>query len=339
MAYGARELMGSALPSVTAYAYDGFRRRVQTQTSSGLQRVSLYDNTDRLLAESLSASPSSIAYDYVWFGDRPIAQLDTTTTHWTVADHLGTPLLQTDTTGAVSWQAEYEPYGNIYALRAGDVHQPLRLPGQEAQQFDTGAAGLNSISYNGARWYHPRWGRYTQNDPVRSGMPYSYGAGNPISMTDRLGEQSSAATMPIARPAELPKIPPVPWYLIPFVLLTGSAGPSAPPAAPYTIRNCPNPNLDPKCKDKVDKMIDRAAFYEEKYANMEIDKFGLFRKAYDTPNPLLPTDTTWIGHVSAFTDDQIGFWRLYVDAVNAGCNIPADLFKYVRQPPKRPKAP
>jgi RHS repeat-associated protein len=192
MAYGARELMGSALPNLSAYAYDGFRRRVQTQTSNGLQRVSLYDNTDRLLGESAaSAAPTSIAYDYVWFGDRPVAQLDVAGTHWTVADHLGTPLLQTDSGGSVSWQVENEPYGLTYASRAGDVHQPVRLPGQEIQQFDAGPSGLNAMSYNGARWYRARWGRYTQGDPLHLGGGanlYAYANSRPINYADPLGE-------------------------------------------------------------------------------------------------------------------------------------------------------
>jgi len=193
MAYGARELMGSALPNVSAYAYDGFRRRVQAQTSVGLQRVSLYDDMDRLLAESAaSASSTSVAYDYVWFGDRPVAQLDVTGTHWTVADHLGTPLLQTDNAGSVSWQAENEPYGLTYALRAGDVHQPVRLPGQEVQQFDTGASGLNAMSYNGARWYRARWGRYTQGDPIDNPArnTFRYAEQNPLGFIDPTGEAS-----------------------------------------------------------------------------------------------------------------------------------------------------
>lgn len=339
MAYGARELMGSALPNVTAYAYDGLRRRVQTQTSGALQRVSLYDTSNHLLAESAASStPTPIAYDYVWFGDRPVAQLDATSTHYTFSDHLGTPLIQTDSSAIVSWQAEHEPYGGLYALRAADVHQPLRLPGQEAQQFDNGANGVNNMSYNGARWYRARSGRYTQNDPVRSGMPYSYGAGNPISLTDPLGEQSGAGTVPIARPIEVPQLPPVPWYLIPFMLLSGDAGPAPVPAAvPYTIASCPNPNRDPRCKEVVDAMIDIATDMEGRFNDMLIDKFNLYNVAHANRVPGMPG--TWIGHQQQFLDRHITFWRLYVDAVNGRCIVPPDLFRYARKPPDRPKGP
>jgi RHS repeat-associated protein len=189
--YGARELLGANLPNVQSYAYDGFRRRVQSQLPNGNQRASFFDPADRLLAETAQsvASPPAL-YDYVWFGDRPVAQLDGTATHWTYADHLGTPLLQTEANGTVSWQAEHEPYGSVWVLRSGDVHQPLRFPGQSSEQFDAGANGLTELNYNNARWYRPGWGRYASADPIGSvgGLNlFEYGLDNPLSRSDFAG--------------------------------------------------------------------------------------------------------------------------------------------------------
>jgi len=190
-AFGARELLGSDTPNVSSYMYDGARQRVQSQLPNGTQRVSLVDPEDHLLAESaLSTTPNTVAYDYVWFGDRPVAQLDSASTHWVVTDHLQTPLAQTEANGAVSWQGESEPYGKIFSLRAGDVHQPLRMPGQGAEQFDAGANGITNLSYNNARWYRPGFGRYTQSDPIgmAGGMnAFAYAGDNPISEVDPLG--------------------------------------------------------------------------------------------------------------------------------------------------------
>jgi len=190
-AFGARELLGSDTPNVSSYMYDGLRQRVQSQLPNGAQRVSLVDPQDHLLAESaLSTTPNTIAYDYIWFGDRPVAQLDSASTHWVFADDLQTPLAQTEANGSISWQAESEPYGKIFSLRAGDVHQPLRMPGQVSEQFDAGANGLTALSYNNARWYRPSFGRYTQSDPI--GMiggtnPYAYSGDNPVSFADPSG--------------------------------------------------------------------------------------------------------------------------------------------------------
>ena len=109
------------------------------------------------------------AGETLWFGGEPLAQINNSTGEvaYYFNDHLGTPILQTNQTAQVVWRAEYEPYGQVFTLRAGEGrHQPLRLPGQEAEQFDSGANGVSERSYNIFRWYRAGWGRYTQADPV-----------------------------------------------------------------------------------------------------------------------------------------------------------------------------
>ncbi|MBV8172719.1 MAG: RHS repeat protein [Candidatus Eremiobacteraeota bacterium] len=187
-AYTPRNLLSTG--DNLSYSYDGWGLRRISTTSSG-SRYSFTGPDMTLLSETNVASSSpTIAYNYIWFGGRPIAQSDSTGVHYTVADHLGTPLLQTDSSNNVYWRAEHEPYGKVWALRANDVHQPLRLPGQVAEQFDTGANGLTERSYNVFRWYRPRWGRYTQVDPVgaaHSKNVYAYGSANPIALADPWG--------------------------------------------------------------------------------------------------------------------------------------------------------
>lgn len=143
------------------------------------------------------ASPRerTILYEYIWFGGMLVAQVDSgTVTHWTFTDHLGTPLIQTDTAGAVYWRAEHEPYGRVFALRPptlADQHQPLRLPGQEAERFNLGTNGSTERFYNIFRWYRSNWGRYTQSDPAEfeSGdlNLYRYVLDNPIRFSDPHG--------------------------------------------------------------------------------------------------------------------------------------------------------
>jgi len=148
----------------------------------------LYSPELRLLAETAVTANTTkpIAYSYLWFGDIPVASIETATntTRWYATDHLGTPFLLTDAAGAVSWRAEYTPYGDIYTLRAGaSLHQPLRLPGQLAQD----GSGLN---YNIFRWYRSGWGRYTQADPLglqAGANTFEYTSDNPIRYVDLLG--------------------------------------------------------------------------------------------------------------------------------------------------------
>ena len=169
------------------------------------RRYSFYSPEMNLLAETelkTTSGAPAILYEYVWFNGHPVAQVDAgTTTHWTFTDHLGTPLIQTDDSGAVYWRAEHEPYGSVFALRTADQHQPLRLPGQEAEQLNLGPNGATERSYNIFRWYRPSWGRYTQADPLRwlyslmndpqrfegAVNSYRYALSSPTSYVDPLG--------------------------------------------------------------------------------------------------------------------------------------------------------
>jgi RHS repeat-associated protein len=93
-------------------------------------------------------------------------------------DHLGTPLMMTNSTGQVVWQAEYLPFGEVASLNEdvdGDgvkVRNNLRFPGQ---YYDT-ETGLH---YNMARNYQSMTGRYVEADPV--GIDWGQGG---ISLSD-----------------------------------------------------------------------------------------------------------------------------------------------------------
>ena len=137
----------------------------------------------------------AIIYEYIWLNGHPVGQVDGgVVNHWTFTDHLGTPIIQTDASGNIYWQAEYEPYGRVFALRTADQHQPLRLPGQEAEQMNLGQNGKTDRKYNIFRWYRARQGRYTQADPlgIVDTDLYSYASGNPVLNIDVDGQQTTA---------------------------------------------------------------------------------------------------------------------------------------------------
>jgi RHS repeat-associated protein len=188
--YSARELLGSDSAEVQTYYYDGLRRRVAATISAGT-RATILDQDDDMLAETTTTTGSpTLAYEYVWFAGRPVAQVDSTGTHWTYADHLGTPVFQTNSAGAASWLADYEPYGRLWSQGYSGPHQPLRFPGQVAEQFDTGLNGMTELSYNGTRWYRPGWGRYDAPDlaGLRGGANlYAYVKDRPDVASDREG--------------------------------------------------------------------------------------------------------------------------------------------------------
>jgi RHS repeat-associated protein len=154
-----------------------------------LSRHSLYSPELQLLAEttiSTGTTLAPIAFEYVWFGGQPLAQIETTTgaVHHYFNDHLGTPILTINSNSAVDWRVEREPYGKIYSVRVGaNRYQPLSFPGQEE-------AGSSELSYNIFRWYRSGWGRYTQSDPyeLAGGVNlFEYVNDHPLRFTDPLG--------------------------------------------------------------------------------------------------------------------------------------------------------
>jgi len=123
-----------------------------TPTAIATRRNFIYDQAMHLIGESslTSAFEPGVAYEHLWLGDRPVAEEDLGgQTYWTVTDHLGTPFMETFGTRTTAWRIESEPYGWVYSLRSGsDRHQPLRFPGQEAEQLNQGNNGTTEKRYN-----------------------------------------------------------------------------------------------------------------------------------------------------------------------------------------------
>ena len=82
-------------------------------------------------------------------------------------DHLGTPKVMTDSTGAVVWDAVYKPFGEINTLATEEITNNFRFPGQYEDD-------LTGMYYNHHRYYMPELGRYNRVDPIIRLVPYSY---------------------------------------------------------------------------------------------------------------------------------------------------------------------
>ncbi len=116
-------------------------------------------------------------------GTTPLWVMQGGTVAYVHHDHLGTPMLLTDTTGAIVWHARFEPWGKA-DVQIGSFDQPWRFPGQ---YFDA-ETGLH---YNRQRYYDPALGRYISPDPIgqRGGWNTSaYAANCPSNIVDPTGE-------------------------------------------------------------------------------------------------------------------------------------------------------
>ena len=176
----------------------------------------LYTPELNLMVEATAVGTERvIEAEYIWFAGQPLAQIEpaTNTIHYYFNDHLGTPILTTDSTATIDWRVERDPYGQIHTTRAGaERHQPLGLPGQEET--------FGEVRYNVFRWYRAGWGRYTQVDPLgwdspwsridrrasdgdlfegaAIGSAYAYALGAPTRMIDPTGESAVGAALPLA---------------------------------------------------------------------------------------------------------------------------------------------
>lgn len=186
-----------------AMLYNGFDERIGLTTMLGgslvAERRYIYDASHRITGE-YGATAAGLRAEYIWLqpevgetspfggddglgGYMPLAVAipdgATSKIHWTQGNHLGTPVVTTDASGAIV--APTGGYGRI------------GFPGQVEQHAD--------LYYNYYRDYDPTLGRYVQADPIGLGgdfNPYQYAEGNPLVGLDPYGLQTITVRVPRA---------------------------------------------------------------------------------------------------------------------------------------------
>ncbi len=166
--------------------YDGKGRRAIKRANNGATvTVFHYDLSDRLIAET--DGQGNLRVEYVYLEGRPLAQIrhagSSEAAYYYHDDHLGTPKLMTDGTGAVVWRVETDPFGNEIGTPIKTAENNLRFPGQYRDE----ETGLNQ---NYFRDYDPTLGRYREADPIglAGGMnTYLYANANSLRFIDPHG--------------------------------------------------------------------------------------------------------------------------------------------------------
>ena len=164
------------------YTYNGLGQRA-IKDVDGVTTVFVYDFDGNIVAESLP--DGTITTEYLYMGSNRLVRVDVSSgdLYFYSNNYLGTPLLLTDDTGRVVWDADYQPFGEAAVNSASTVVNDFRFAGQYFDQ-ETG------LHYNYHRYYDPKTGRYLTPDPIglAGGINlFIYAYNNPINAVDPLG--------------------------------------------------------------------------------------------------------------------------------------------------------
>jgi len=131
----------------------------------------------------------SILRDYVWRGSSLLALETPSGVRHLHPDHLGSPRLITDATGATLAEHVYFPFGE--EATPPSTIEVLKFTGHERDFLGTGTT--DDLDYMHARYYSPHLGRFMSVDPSKQGWDpkqpqswnrYAYVRGNPLKYVD-----------------------------------------------------------------------------------------------------------------------------------------------------------
>ncbi len=174
--------------SLGSYGYDGNGKRVK-KTESG---TTTYYVISSVLGSAMEVTSAGVQRAYVMNGGSVVAQLNPNGNfYWLHLDHLGSGRKMTDSTGAMTYRAEFDPYGKLLY----EWSSPTNLNTKKFTGYERDAA--TNLDYAQARMYASDWGRFMTPDPMgvkaarltspKSLNRYAYVEGNPVNYTDPTG--------------------------------------------------------------------------------------------------------------------------------------------------------
>ena len=164
------------------YTYNGLEQRAIKEVN-GVKTIFLYNHNNRLIAEADESG--NITTEYLYRGKILMAKTDPATgsLYFYLNARLSTPVMMTDESNTLVWEAMYRPFGEATVNPHSTVVNNLRFPGQYYDE-ETG------LHYNYHRYYDPRTGRYLRPDPIglEGGINlFTYVSNNPVNKTDPKG--------------------------------------------------------------------------------------------------------------------------------------------------------
>lgn len=135
--------------------------------------------------------------DYIYANGQKIAKVDSGSTNYYLYDHLGTTQMELSSTGSLSWQGEFTPFGQeIIGGTTQNLIGPLPPDGTDMRYKFTGKErdAESGLDYFGARYYASSMGRWMSPDPMKVSPKhlmypqrwnaYAYVQNNPLNAID-----------------------------------------------------------------------------------------------------------------------------------------------------------
>lgn len=187
--YNDRGRLVSVDGSFATYAHNGQGQRVSKTVSA--TTLFAYGESGSLLGQYDAAGVAD--QEFVWLDGAPVGLLTASGIYFVHTDQIGTPRVVSDGVTEL-WRYDSTPFGVGIADEdvdgdGTDLEFNLRFAGQYADS----ETGLN---YNYFRTYDQTTGRYQESDPIglRGGAnTYGYVGGNPLSLIDPFGLQSTGS--------------------------------------------------------------------------------------------------------------------------------------------------
>jgi len=142
--------------TVATFEYDGFGRRTE-KVAAGVTRAFVYDGQDIVEERISGTSSDTIRYYHGAAIDEPLARKNSAddVTYY-LADHLGSIVQETNASGAVTLEREYDPWG---VATQGASTSGYAFTGRE---WDAEIG----LYYFRLRFYSPASGRFLSDDPI-----------------------------------------------------------------------------------------------------------------------------------------------------------------------------
>ncbi|MBE7516920.1 MAG: RHS repeat protein [Chloracidobacterium sp.] len=178
------------------YVYAGDGKRVKKTASTGDNTIFVYDAFDKLIEERDSTT-GTLQTTYVYAGSRLLSTETSAGTTYLTADHLGSPRINTDSSGNVVARHDYLPFGEEIDGTGGRTTAVGYTSDTVRKQF-TGYErdAETDLDFAQARYSNSNQGRFSSPDPLLASAKianpqslnrYSYVLNNPLKFVDPNG--------------------------------------------------------------------------------------------------------------------------------------------------------